>query len=288
MTNLWRATTSSGERLMAAVAEAPDKTLMAFDFDGTLAAMQTDPEKSHLYPPTAEALARIGGRLGQLAIITGRGVKTVLRLGQLSGREGFEKALVFGAYGVEVWDATTNEFDLPPSPIAVRHAIDDLENMLADAHDDGFDTTGITLEDKQRAVGVHYRRSPDPDTAERWLQGPVAIIAERHGLELEPGRLIIELRASTTTKGDALRGLVDMVDPEVVIFFGDDLGDVPAFQASRAFGESLIAGNVVAASDEALDVLQYADVLCEGPAGIAAWLTELADLMDARAAGASS
>lgn len=282
MTKLWRATTGEGEQLMAAVAQAPDRTLLAFDFDGTLAAMQIDPERSHLYPPTAEALARIGGRMGQLAIITGRGVKTVLRLGQLAGREGFEKALVYGAYGVEVWDASTNEFDLPPSPIAVRHAIEDLENMLADAHDDGFDTTGIALEDKQRAVGVHYRRSPDPDTAEGWLRGPVADIAERHGLELEPGRLIIELRASRVTKGDALRAIITEVNPEVVAFFGDDLGDLPAFEAcADSRGDGLFCANVVAASDEADAVLGYADVLCDGHAGIAAWLTELADLMDA-------
>mgnify|MGYP000157839530 CR=1 FL=1 len=47
-----------------------------------------------------------------------------------------------------------------------------------------------------------------------------------HGLVLEPGRSVLELRASSLTKGDALRELVRETGASAVAMCGDDLGDL--------------------------------------------------------------
>lgn len=68
-------------------------------------------------------------------------------------------------------------------------------------------------------------------------------------------------------------------DPSIgaAAFCGDDLGDISAFAVlikwRRRTGQR--AACVVSASDEVPSLRERADVLCEGPSGIAAWLTSL-------------
>ncbi len=54
------------------------------------------------------------------------------------------------------------------------------------------------------------------------------MIATDLQLHCEDGRNIIELKSAVTTKAQALRELIDEVEPQILIMCGDDLGDVPA------------------------------------------------------------
>ena len=279
---MWTAITPAGQDALAAVASDPLRTLLAFDFDGTLAELQLDPEDSHLYDPTADAIDRLAPHVGRIAVITGRPADVVVRLGRLSGRPGFADAIVFGQYGVERWDAATGTLDSPPNPESVAAATADLAALLADEAAAGRDTRGINLEDKGRAVAVHVRQHADPGAAHARLESPVADIAGRHGLVLEPGRMVIELRSSHVTKGDALDALIAADDPRVVLVFGDDLGDIPAFEAAHAArNRGLTTVNVLAASAETKALTPLADIECDGPRGIAAFLNDLARKLDA-------
>jgi trehalose-6-phosphatase len=47
------------------------------------------------------------------------------------------------------------------------------------------------------------------------------------------GRNIIEVKSAATTKAQALRELIDEVEPQILIMCGDDLGDVPASMILR-------------------------------------------------------
>jgi trehalose 6-phosphate phosphatase len=274
---IFSARTESAGRFIEAAAARPGKVLLATDFDGTLAPIVENPDDSRLLPAAADALARLGPMLGALAIVTGRGVATVRKLGRLEGRPGMERLIVLGQYGAERWDAATGKETPPEVPASIAAARPEVEELLADARFDG-----VRVEDKGRALGVHTRPAPDPVAAYAALRTPLAVIAARHGLILEPGRSVLELRASSLTKGDALRELVRETGVSAVAMCGDDLGDLPAFDAlDELRAEGLATCAVVAASAEQPTLTQRADVVCEGPDGVAAWLAELARAVEA-------
>lgn len=180
-------------------------------------------------------------------------------------------AIVLGQYGVERWDVATGERRDPPVPEQVVAARAELELVLAA-------WPGVTLEDKGRAVAAHTRRADDSLGAFEALREPVAEIARRHGLVVEPGKLVWELRSTTVDKGDALRELVAELRPTWVLMAGDDLGDLPAFQVLdelRVQGIETCA--LVSGSKEQSAVAERADVFCDGPDGVAAWLEMLAE-----------
>ena len=77
-------------------------------------------------------------------------------------------------------------------------------------------------------------RRRDPQAALDRLRAPLSSLAARHGLAVEPGRMVIELRPQGMDKGQALLALAAQRQPSAVMFCGDDLGDVAAFDAVRA------------------------------------------------------
>ena len=94
---------------------------------------------------------------------------------------------------------------------------------------------GAWIEDKGGSFGLHVRAAADPTAALAALGAPVEELARRHGLVVEHGRLVLELRPPGTDKGVALTALAAEVGtPSAVLFAGDDLGDLAAFAAVRA------------------------------------------------------
>lgn len=278
---LWEASTAQGKRFIEAFVENPGGALLAFDFDGTLAPIVDDPEDSRLHEGSADVLADIGDRVAQVAIITGRGVDAVRRLGRLDGRTGLSSLVVLGQYGVERWDAATGDVRHPEVPAGIKDAWNELQDMVSAMEKSGVDVDGLYLEDKQRAIGIHTRRTEDPDAMIERLKQPVRKLAERHDLVLEPGRSVLELRASSQDKGDALREMVEQVKPSIVAMVGDDLGDIPAFEAIEELQlAGLICARVVSASPEQTTLNGHADIRCEGPDGVAEWLADLASRLD--------
>jgi trehalose 6-phosphate phosphatase len=66
-----------------------------------------------------------------------------------------------------------------------------------------------------------------------------------------------------------------------VLFAGDDVGDLPGFAAVEELRRAGIPGLTVAsASAEATEVAEAADVAVDGPPGVVALLTRLADAVD--------
>jgi trehalose 6-phosphate phosphatase len=65
-----------------------------------------------------------------------------------------------------------------------------------------------------------------------------------------------------------------------VIFAGDDLGDLPAFRAALALREEGMSALLVCSASHEEDALaEISDVVVDGPAGIAGWLTDMVDAL---------
>jgi trehalose 6-phosphate phosphatase len=101
------------------------------------------------------------------------------------------------------------------------------------------DAPWLLIENKGVTGTVHYRLAPDPDAAAALLEPIAMAAAERHGLRVSPGRMIVELRpALLINKGTAIRELVNDLGLRGAVFFGDDVTDVDGFLALRELRET--------------------------------------------------
>jgi trehalose 6-phosphate phosphatase len=258
-----------------AVLSDPAGTLLGLDFDGTLSHIVDDPTRAYAHPDSVAALQRLGRVLGQVAIVTGRPVAQALELGGFAELEGLENLRILGQYGAESWDATQGPVAevVVPEPVAAVAAV--LPEWL-ERHGAG----AARLEHKGLAVAVHTRGLAQDVLPE--LGEPLAALAAEHGLRVEPGRQVVELRQPGSDKGVAVRTLVEQTGARQVVFAGDDLGDLPAFDAVDELREQGLGGLLVCSASAEQDALvARADVVLEGPDAVAAWLTELADDLDA-------
>ncbi len=254
--------------IVTAVRDGLPHALIALDFDGTLAPIVPDPDDSRPVSGVVEALGALAAAGARLAVITGRDARTVVRLGGLDAVPGL---VVEGLYGAESWhDGRLDTPDTPPVIAELRRRL-----PQAISTDDGT-PSALWIEDKRLSLVVHGRRAADPDAALAPVRAPVQALADELGLEVHAGRGVLELRLPGYDKAGALRRLIERWHPRVVLFAGDDLGDVPALRAIRELrAEGLAAFAVGAGSAEVPELAAAADVLVDGPAGVRELLARL-------------
>jgi trehalose 6-phosphate phosphatase len=266
-----RAATTDGQAGLDALVADPAHALIGSDFDGTLSPIVSDPAAAYAHPGAIATLRRLAGAIGTLAVITGRPVAQAVELGDLASVPGL---IVLGHYGWERWEG--GRVVAPAAPPGVAAVRRDLPGVLAAAGA----PEGTRIEDKGHALAVHTRGTADPDAALARLRGPLLALAEQAGLTVEPGRQVIELRPPGMDKGVALRELSAERAARSVMYCGDDLGDLAAFAAVRALRADGIPGlNVLSAAPESEVPREEADLLVDGPDGIAIFLALLADAL---------
>ncbi|POX50266.1 trehalose-phosphatase [Streptomyces sp. Ru71] len=272
-TDLPEPVTAQGREGLQAVLNRPGKTVIGLDFDGTLAPIVADPEQARAHPDAVPALTRLAPKVGSIAVVTGRPAEVAVRHGGFAGVPGLEHLVVLGHYGAERWEAATGELTAPPPHPGVAAVRAELPGLL----DSSGAWRGAWIEEKGRAVAVHTRRAEDPQAAFEALREPLTGLAARHGLIVEPGRLVLELRPPGVDKGVALTEYVRAVGAEAVIYAGDDLGDLPAFAAVDALRSDGVPGLLVCSgSNEVTELSKRADVVVPGPEGVVHLLTTLA------------
>ena len=230
------------------------------DVDGTLAPMVARPELARILPEIGPRLARIAKRIDVVAVISGRRSEQVRDLVAVDG------VVIVGTHGLEDEQPMTAE------------VLEEIEAAAA--------AVGAWVEPKGAAAAVHFRALEDPETAEAASTGPLAAIAATYDLEIVPGKRILELTpAGQPRKGGAVERIAEDRGLEAVVFAGDDVGDLDAFAALvRLHAQGLWTCGVVArGSDTPPEVEAAADVVVNGPRGMAALLASIADELDRRA-----
>jgi trehalose 6-phosphate phosphatase len=264
--------TPEGAEGLAAIRKSPGEALLAFDFDGVLAPIVPEPSAARAHPRAAAALGRLSPLVGSAVIITGRPAAVAVEYG---GLEGIEGLIVLGQYGLERWESGKL---IAPEPSA---GVDEVRAKLSRVLEAAGAPPGVFIEDKGHALAVHTRRAAEPQVALERLRSLLIALAERHGLVVEPGRLVLELRSPGMDKGVALRAVVAERAAGSVLFAGDDLGDLPAFDTVEALRAEGIPGiKVCSGSAEVTAVAERADLIVEGPAGIVDLMGSLADSLD--------
>lgn len=256
-----------GQAGLRALVADPGRALIALDFDGTLAPIVDDPANARALPEAVAALRALAPVVGTIAVITGRPASLAVEYGSLHQVPG---VVVLGQYGRQRWEA--GQLTTPPAPPGLAQARAELPQVLASAEA----PPGTQIEDKGDALAVHTRRTADPVAALDRLGGHLRRLADRTGLRAEPGRMVIELRPDGVDKGTTLTNLRDERARSAVMFCGDDLGDRPAFDAVRRLRASGQPGLAVCSSSaEVPELAREADLVVEGPVGIAGLLAGL-------------
>jgi trehalose 6-phosphate phosphatase len=261
--------TTAGQAGLAALVQAPERALVAVDYDGTLAPIVSDPAQARPHPRAVAALRRLAGYVATVAVITGRPAAEAIDVGGIDEIPGL---IVMGHYGRERWESGT--LSSRPVPPGVARARDELPRVLAAAGA----PDGTWTEDKADALAVHTRRAAEPGAALDRLRGPLTALAERTGLTVQPGRMVIELRPPGSDKGQTLKNLTLERGARAVLYIGDDVGDGPAFETvAQMRGEGIAGLAVCSGSAEVPAVAELADLVVDGPAGV----VDLLDALDA-------
>ena len=195
---------------------------LLLDFDGTLVEIAERPDAVQVTEQLRALMHRLLERLdGRVAIVSGRPAAQVRAL------IGEPVLTVVGSHGLEfVW--ADGRSHIPARPAGLADALAAMQ-ALAERH------PGVFVEDKPLGVALHFRQAPG---AGNDCHDLAARLAAEHGLFLQPGKMMIEVRAAAGDKGGAVRAL--MAEPELAsarpLFMGDDHTDEPGFAAAAALG----------------------------------------------------
>lgn len=233
---------------------------MFCDFDGTLAEIVMDPTRARPVYEAAEATAELAKLYARVGVLSGRPLDFLTRF--------FDPSIfIAGLYGLEVLSNGRREDH--PQAGAWREAIDD---VVACSRDRGPE--GMRVESKGFSMTLHYRETPElADAVADWA----ARQAARSGLRQRPARKSVELHPPIEAdKGTALCSAAEGL--EAVCYIGDDVGDLPAFDALDALAaDGVDTVRVAVRSEEvASEVTERADLVLADPSEVVQLLHELA------------
>jgi trehalose 6-phosphate phosphatase len=201
------------------------------DFDGTLTTFNVDPSRPTLRDETRQALEALSSRADvTVGLVSGRRVDDLDRRTALPS-----KVYLAGLHGLEIRHGS--EAWHHPDLLESGDVVDVLVERMAAAVGH---VPGVRLEHKGVALTVHVRgvaplsRQEVLDeadlVAQPWLEdGVMKALEANEALEFLPN--------IPWTKGDAVQWIVDDVEarlgrPTWCVFFGDDVTDEDAFEAT--------------------------------------------------------
>ncbi|MEP7363752.1 MAG: trehalose-phosphatase [Acidobacteriota bacterium] len=187
---------------------ARERTLCAFDFDGTLAPITAHPDDAGMRASTRDRLSRLA-TLYPCVILSGRA-----RADVASKLEGVNVLRVLGSHGAETEFSGTNG---RPQVNQWKVA---LERELGAAD-------GLWVEDKGHSLAVHYRNAPHKiEARERILSAAESL---EHARVLG-GKQVVNLTIEGDPhKGTALAAERNRLGCDWVLYAGDDDNDEDAF-----------------------------------------------------------
>lgn len=198
------------------------RTLVATDFDGTVAGIQRDPTAVEFDPAARELLGELARRDGfVVAFLSGRDLDDLAArtAGIRAYRSGSHGRALRGPDGEELLAAVPWAGDVDP---AIRR----------DA-----ECAGLRIERKASGIALHWRDVPGV-SAEHALVARFAAWARSEGLVTIAGRSVIEASIPGPSKAEMLQRIASVARADRVLYSGDDLTDLDAiaWAATRGRG----------------------------------------------------
>ena len=248
------------------------------DVDGTLLEIAARPQAVSVPDGLRQRLRALSlASGGGVALVSGRAINDLDALFApltlpSAGLHGFEHRSASGVYTRRP----------PPSTAALESARAAMLHLVRQH-------TGLLLEDKRFALALHYRDAPWlEDTVVTTMRDIAASVSDE--LELQRGKMVVELRPLAATKAKAVATFLDEAPfaGRTAIFIGDDLTDESAFElVNRRGGLSAVvnAARPSAARARLADVTAVRDWLAQLQSEPAAALRQLSGQDHGAAAG---
>ena len=187
---------------------ARERTLYAFDFDGTLSPIVEHPGRAGMRKKTRNLLACLAAE-HPCVIVSGRARADLL--GKLSG---VRVARVIGNHGAET------EVPARTSRRQIASWKTSLGRTLAGL-------PGVWVEDKGLSLAVHYRQSPQKAEARRRI---LAATRDLRHVHVFGGKQVVNLALDQArNKGQALAAEQGRLRCNWALYVGDDVNDEDAF-----------------------------------------------------------
>jgi trehalose 6-phosphate phosphatase len=172
---------------------------------------------------------------------------------------------ISGNHGLEVM----HRDDVTVVPQAARYMDAVHEALLVVENDGLLPELGCRVEDKGITFTVHFRGSPRPDHALRYLEAQIVPKLDRAGLAWSFGRMVLEVRPPVAIdKGSAVRRLRGRKRITNLMYVGDDRTDLDAFREATI----KIA---VRSTEGPPELIEQADACVDGPDQVVALLASL-------------
>jgi trehalose 6-phosphate phosphatase len=234
--------------LLAPLREAPGRSALIFDVDGTLAPIVARPDLAEVPQATKAELERLAGRYLLVAFVSGRSSEEARRLVGLGG------VRYVGNHGLELDPAA---YELQAQIAAFR------------------DSVKSKVEDKGLTLSYHFREARDEAEARAELE-EVARRAGAEGLVPRWGRKVLEIRPPVEAdKGTAVQALIREAGARRALYAGDDTTDLDAFAALADASLEHVVRVAVSSEEAPLGLAAAADLVVEGTPGLAEMLTQL-------------
>jgi trehalose 6-phosphate phosphatase len=233
----------------------PETAAVFLDFDGTLSPIVDDPSLARPLEGVPALLAQLGSRFGVVAVVSGR---PAAFLGEHLGRPAGVRLI--GLYGLEEVGQVAGP-TVDPAAVARWVPVMAASAEAAEASA----PAGVSVERKPAGFTLNFRHAP---AEEGWVRRFAEDQRDGTGAVLQPGRMSIELRpAIDTDKGTVVAALVRGCT--AACCFGDDLGDLPAFEVLGALAaEGLPVARVAVVDGESPAAgAAAADLVVAGPRG---------------------
>ena len=147
---------------------ASENVLVAFDFDGTLAPIVSDPDGAKIRPATRKLLRQVT-QLYPCVVVSGRSRKDVRqKLAGIRFRE------YIGNHGIEPWSSSR------AMARQVRSWIPVLTRKLAHLH-------RVLVENKRLSVSIHFRHERNKKRAIKTIMAAASALARRESLWRQAG-----------------------------------------------------------------------------------------------------
>ncbi|MFY9854324.1 MAG: trehalose-phosphatase [Terracidiphilus sp.] len=193
---------------------AHERTLCAFDFDGTLSSIVDHPDQAAMRARTENLLRRLA-LLYPCLIVSGRA-----RADILCKMSGVHVAQVIGNHGAETESASRP-----------RHRVDRWKAAL---ELELGPVSGLWVEDKGISLAIHYRQTAKKADARRRI---LAATRKLERARVFGGKQVVNVvEDGVPNKGDAVAAERDRLKCTWVLYVGDDENDEDAF----ALGGNLV------------------------------------------------
>lgn len=240
------------------------------DFDGTLSHLAPLPSDARPYEGVGDVLRALSQRYRTVAIVSGRSAHELLQwLGPAVDIWGVHGAERTRDGGVVVSDLAAPFMDL------MKKVHEEAERRV-----EALSIPGVLVEDKGVMIGLHYRAADDQELAARELGRLTKELAQRFELHHATGKRAFELRAPVDfSKSNVVLEVAREASLDPVMFAGDDVVDLPAFDALDELERGGAGAFRVAVSSEEApaELLERADLVVDGPEGMLGLLRQLAE-----------